>query len=62
MTELAQAPAEERTETKRIGHWIGGERVQGESGRSAMHAPRASTDSASRPRPRWQRPSWKSDQ
>src|SRR6266508_3571282 len=34
MTELAQAPAEGRTETKRISHWIAGELVRGESGRS----------------------------
>src|SRR5262245_29702607 len=34
MTELAQAPGEARTGTKRIGHWIGGAHVEGESGRS----------------------------
>jgi malonate-semialdehyde dehydrogenase (acetylating) / methylmalonate-semialdehyde dehydrogenase len=34
MTELAQAPTEGRTEIKRIGHWIGGRVVFGESGRS----------------------------
>ncbi len=35
MTELAQAPAtEERTEITRIGHWIAGTVVDGESGRS----------------------------
>ena len=34
MTELAAAPAETRTETKRINHWIGGRAVAGESGRS----------------------------
>jgi len=34
MTELAQAPTGERTDTVRISHWIGGTIVQGESGRS----------------------------
>ncbi|MGH2996587.1 MAG: CoA-acylating methylmalonate-semialdehyde dehydrogenase [Gaiellaceae bacterium] len=34
MTEVVQAPAEERTEIARIGHWIGGTLVPGESGRS----------------------------
>jgi malonate-semialdehyde dehydrogenase (acetylating)/methylmalonate-semialdehyde dehydrogenase len=34
MAELAAAPAGESTETARIGHWIGGRRVDGTSGRS----------------------------
>ena len=34
MTELASAPSDTRTETKRINHWIGGRAVAGESGRS----------------------------
>jgi malonate-semialdehyde dehydrogenase (acetylating)/methylmalonate-semialdehyde dehydrogenase len=34
MTELAQAPAEERTRLTRINHWIAGAAVPGESGRS----------------------------
>jgi malonate-semialdehyde dehydrogenase (acetylating)/methylmalonate-semialdehyde dehydrogenase len=34
MTEVAQAPVEERTDITRISHWIGGRRVAGESGRS----------------------------
>jgi malonate-semialdehyde dehydrogenase (acetylating) / methylmalonate-semialdehyde dehydrogenase len=34
MTELAQAPTEERAEVARISHWIAGSLVPGESGRS----------------------------
>src|SRR5947199_5866280 len=34
MTELATPPVEERTGVKRIGHWIGGRLVAGESGPS----------------------------
>jgi malonate-semialdehyde dehydrogenase (acetylating)/methylmalonate-semialdehyde dehydrogenase len=34
MTELAAPPAAERTATKRISHWIGGQTVAGASGRS----------------------------
>jgi malonate-semialdehyde dehydrogenase (acetylating)/methylmalonate-semialdehyde dehydrogenase len=34
MTELAQAPTEDRTEVARINHWIAGSLVPGESGRS----------------------------
>jgi malonate-semialdehyde dehydrogenase (acetylating)/methylmalonate-semialdehyde dehydrogenase len=34
MTQLAQAPTEERTQLARINHWIAGARVPGESGRS----------------------------
>jgi malonate-semialdehyde dehydrogenase (acetylating) / methylmalonate-semialdehyde dehydrogenase len=34
MTEVLQAPAEERTEITPIEHWIGGQRTKGESGRS----------------------------
>src|SRR5436309_10774930 len=34
MTELAPPPVDERTEVKRITHWIGGRRVAGESGRT----------------------------
>jgi malonate-semialdehyde dehydrogenase (acetylating)/methylmalonate-semialdehyde dehydrogenase len=34
MTELAPAPAEEREQTTRISHWIGGRTLAGESGRS----------------------------
>ncbi len=34
MTELASAPVEERTDVKRISHWIGGRSVAGGSGRS----------------------------
>src|SRR5205814_8216034 len=34
MTELASPPVEERTGVKRISHWIGGQIVAGESGRT----------------------------
>src|SRR6059036_2202641 len=34
MTELATPPVEERTGVKRISHWIGGQIVAGESGRT----------------------------
>ncbi len=34
MTELASAPVEERTDVKRISHWIGGRSIAGGSGRS----------------------------
>src|SRR5438132_8411747 len=34
MTELATPPVEQKQDVKRIGHWIGGRSVEGESGRS----------------------------
>ena len=34
MTELATSPTRERQDVKRITHWIGGQAVPGESGRS----------------------------
>jgi malonate-semialdehyde dehydrogenase (acetylating) / methylmalonate-semialdehyde dehydrogenase len=34
MTEVLQAPADERAVIESIGHWVGGKRVEGQSGRS----------------------------
>jgi malonate-semialdehyde dehydrogenase (acetylating) / methylmalonate-semialdehyde dehydrogenase len=46
MTEVAAPPAERAQDVKRIGHWIGGRIVEGESGRSgAVYNPAAGVQS-----------------